>query len=193
MIKHIAFDCFGVLINIKGHFFDSVCTSVGLKMKDYKQAYEKYENEFQKGNISESELWEIVFEINTDYSYWEKAFTELSEKSLDTVKLFKDLANNKSVGIFSNIEIPLIPCVESLLSTNTESIFKFYSCYEQIRKPEIEAFDKYSDYVSVPKNEILFIDDNMENVDSAIRAGFKAHHYIGYDFLRAELDEFGII
>ncbi len=192
MIKHIAFDCFGVLINIKGHFFDSVCASIGVDKKEYLQTYDKHENDFQKGVITEFELWKLVFGIDTDISYWENAFNELSEKSRDTVKLFNKLVNTGSVGIFSNIEIPLIAGVESLIFENSKSVFKFYSCLENFRKPDIEAFEKYSDHVSISKPEILFIDDNMENVDIAIRAGFKVHHYSGYDLLKSELEEFGI-
>lgn len=143
MIEHIAFDCFGVLINIQGHFFDSVCKFLDKQVSDYIEIFDKNEYDFQRGILSESELWQGVFGIATTQSYWKDAYHELACRSDPAINIFRSLSGKYYTGIFSNIEHALIECIKDVLQLPFENFIKFYSCYESLRKPDLQAYDRY--------------------------------------------------
>jgi putative hydrolase of the HAD superfamily len=64
------------------------------------------------------------------------------------------------------------------------------SCEHRLLKPELEIYDLALDMAGALPSETLFIDDNLDNVEGAKRAGMSSFRFIGEeDFaLRLERD-----
>ncbi|MDE3073933.1 MAG: HAD-IA family hydrolase, partial [Chloroflexota bacterium] len=60
-------------------------------------------------------------------------------------------------------------------------------------KPDREMFDHVASALQLPPNRILFIDDNVINVDGAAAAGLAAHRARGVGEARAILTELGVL
>jgi len=60
-------------------------------------------------------------------------------------------------------------------------------------KPDIRFFERVSEILKLNPGEILYIDDLMENVDSARAFGFTAYHFEGPEMLERRLNELQLI
>lgn len=60
-------------------------------------------------------------------------------------------------------------------------------------KPDREIFDRVAEALSVPRDRVLFLDDNTINVEGATAAGFHAVRAVGVDGARAHLAALGIV
>ena len=60
-----------------------------------------------------------------------------------------------------------------------QRVFKaqFISCDMQLMKPSQECYLEVIRRIGLPAGEILFIDDNMANVEAARVAGMQARYY----------------
>ena len=57
------------------------------------------------------------------------------------------------------------------------------------RKPDIASFQWVANDMGYSEQEILFFDDNMENIEGAKRAGMHVHHITGPEITKTVLDE----
>ncbi len=71
--------------------------------------------------------------------------------------------------------------------------FGFVSFELGIVKPDLELFERVAELLRAPPERVLFLDDNIINVDGAIEAGFLARHVRGVDAARAVLVEAGVL
>lgn len=60
-------------------------------------------------------------------------------------------------------------------------------------KPDREIFDAVAARLPVPRERVLFLDDNAVNIDAAGAAGFEARHVRRVDGARAALVETGVL
>lgn len=59
-------------------------------------------------------------------------------------------------------------------------------------KPEVEVFERALAAAGVPSHEVLFVDDDNENVRAATTLGIAGHHYRGVRGLQEEMARFGL-
>jgi len=71
--------------------------------------------------------------------------------------------------------------------------FRFLSFELGIVKPDRELFDRVAQLLPAPPGRVLFLDDNVINVDGAVAAGFVAREVRGVDEARAALVDVGIL
>ena len=69
----------------------------------------------------------------------------------------------------------------------------FYSNEIGLRKPDPRAYLHVSHALEVPPSEIVFFDDNLDNVNGAIAAGMHAHQCLGFGELVISLHRLGIL
>jgi putative hydrolase of the HAD superfamily len=72
---------------------------------------------------------------------------------------------------------------------------EFYSCRLGLAKPDVAYFNRVLELLGLPSQRVLFIDDRVENVDAARRAGLAAVVYSGESgagVLQAILSEHGV-
>jgi putative hydrolase of the HAD superfamily len=67
------------------------------------------------------------------------------------------------------------------------------SCYLGLRKPDIEIYEKALDILGRPAGRVLFIDDRIENVAAAVKAGMQGIKFDGEQQLRKELAGLGVV
>ena len=71
--------------------------------------------------------------------------------------------------------------------------YRFLSFEVGIVKPDRELFDYIAERLPAPRDRVLFLDDNIINVEGAIEAGFTARHARGVEGARAALVDAGVI
>ena len=111
---------------------------------------------------------------------WNKMIGDLVPGSLD---LLEDIAKNKNIYLLSNTNpIHLAKFKENIESkidfTSFNKIFKgaYYSHKIGWRKPKVEAFSYVINKNRLDKQKTLFIDDKLENIESAQKYGLKTLH-----------------
>src|SRR3954469_9291633 len=97
-----------------------------------------------------------------------------------------------------------IGCLSNTNAIHTENEFAKYEMFDAfdyrflsyqlgLVKPDRALFDRVAELVPVAPDRVLFLDDNLVNVEGAIEAGFTARHVRGVDQARAALVEQEVI
>jgi FMN phosphatase YigB (HAD superfamily) len=71
--------------------------------------------------------------------------------------------------------------------------FRFLSFELGLLKPDGEVFDHVCRTIGAPADRLLFLDDNLLNVDAAVAAGLVAAHVRGIDEAREALLQAGVL
>jgi HAD superfamily hydrolase (TIGR01509 family) len=71
--------------------------------------------------------------------------------------------------------------------------YYFLSFELGVVKPDRELFERVAELLPAPPDRVLFLDDNLINVEGATAAGFVARHTRGVDEARAALIAAGVI
>jgi HAD superfamily hydrolase (TIGR01509 family) len=71
--------------------------------------------------------------------------------------------------------------------------YRFLSFELGLVKPDVAVFDAVAARLPVPRERVLFLDDNAVNVEAAEDAGFGARHVRGVDGARAALVSAGVL
>jgi putative hydrolase of the HAD superfamily len=71
--------------------------------------------------------------------------------------------------------------------------FQFLSFELGAVKPDREIFDHVAVALGAPRDRVLFLDDNVINVDAAGDAGFRAARAVGVDEARTVLVDLGVL
>jgi glucose-1-phosphatase len=71
--------------------------------------------------------------------------------------------------------------------------YRFLSFELGIVKPDRELFDHIAELLPAPRDRVLFLDDNIINIDGATEAGFVGRHVRRVDGARAALVELGVL
>ena len=70
---------------------------------------------------------------------------------------------------------------------------RFLSYELRAVKPDREIFDRVADRLDAPRERVLFLDDNLVNVEGAREAGFRSERAKGVDEARAVLVAAGVL
>jgi len=70
--------------------------------------------------------------------------------------------------------------------------YKVFSCEEGTAKPEPELYNILLNKVKVPAQQTLFIDDKIENIETAKNLNMNAVQYVNKDDLFINLRKFNI-
>lgn len=98
----------------------------------------------------------------------------------------------------------VIGCLSNTNALHTDLNFLRFPLFEKfehrllshelgVLKPDREVFDRVAELLPVPRERVLFLDDNRLNVDGAIEAGFRAVRTQGVDEARAALVASGVL
>ncbi|MCB0430311.1 MAG: HAD family phosphatase [Flavobacteriales bacterium] len=189
-IRNLIFDLGGVILNIDYNLTSAAFKKLGLH--DFDTIYSKarqsdlFDN-LEKGKITREGFAHRIREMGQ--GQWSNASVEtawnamLLDLPVARLSLLADLAKQYRLFLLSNTnEIHLEGCRmifrEITGYDNLAHIFEkeYYSNLIGMRKPDREVFDHIVDEQGLKREETLFIDDSIQHVEGAARAGLHAFH-----------------
>ena len=188
-IKNIVFDFGGVLIDI--NYQSTINAFKDLGIVDFEALYSQAEqqdifNKFETGKISSqyfiNQLLDKIgkgFSPNVVVKAWNEMLGAIHQDNILAVEKLKSfgykiflLSNTNDIHIevaFNRWDkLPLTPPHE--LFNNI-----FLSQELGMRKPDDEIFQFVLDEISAKPEEVLFIDDSMQHIETAQKMGFQTH------------------
>lgn len=191
-IKHIIFDFGGVIININPKLTIHSLKDLGLYQAN--KLFTDFDatsilHKLELGKISNNEfLMYIKQHCTKDVSLHEitQAWNAmLHDIPTQRIELLKQLKKSHRIYLLSNTNDIHYRHFKNTFSQATQGISfheffdKVYFSYEiKLRKPSIEIFKYVLDDLQILPHETLFIDDSIENVETAKMLNIRTHWLI---------------
>lgn len=129
-----------------------------------------------------NKLHKELFAANPNYNFWD--YFELNNGLLNYLETKKDKYN---LYIFTSGSIQNVPVVKERL----DKIFKGVYSAEELNtsKKDMDAFIIISKLIKTAPREILFIDDDQQNLDAANSAGLNTILFTSNDEVIKKINE----
>lgn len=201
MIKNIIFDMGGVLVEYNPEKFVRSLGYEDQEEIDYIVNHIYISTtwkDMDAGRISADEGHKLLVDTIDDkykedakilvYKWW-KLF-EPTKGMLDLIKELYD--KGYSIYLLSNASDDHPMYWQQLPYKN---YFKelYVSSFHKLLKPNKEIYEDFFSTIKINKEECIFIDDSIENVNAAIDFGLKSHRFISKDELSDYLKSLNII
>lgn len=205
MEKLIVFDLFGVLVDThsktKYNVYDAreeIASSCNLEIEKFLQFFDDNRFGIVSGKEFEKLLQEYITKCNSNVTVnefievYKKAYGKISCYE-NVIKFVEELQNKKicKTAILSHLcELDKVFLEKHVKLERFDHVF--LSCDLGIQKPNKEAY-QYVEKISKYKNsDILFIDDNLKNIETAKSLGWNTCHATGdeLDKIRKNIEEF---
>ncbi len=177
-IKAIIFDWGGVLIDDPAPVMaEYICKVLEISIDEAINAHKKYIDEFQKGEISETEFWikvcsDLKINLPTSDSLWGEAFRHAYSPKKEMFDLAEALKRTGyKTAFLSNTEEPAMKYFYEI-GYNMFDVSVF-SCAVNAIKPEKKIYDLTLENLGVNPFETIFIDDRPDYISGAQNAGLK--------------------
>ena len=198
MIKAVIFDWGGVLLYNPSIGTKEYCAKrLGVNESKFIKIYDKYEPDFQKGKISESNFWKKIYEnleipMSKSKILWNTVLEETYKSNDPVINIAKSLKKQGyKIGYLSNTEIPAIAFFKKQKYDFLD--VSVFSCLEGYIKPEKEIYEIILNRLGVQPEEAIFIDDKETNIEGGKKLGINTILFTNADSLIKELQNFGII
>jgi len=189
-IKNIILDFGGVLLNIDYQLTEQAFIKLGCT--NFREIYSQAAqtdlfNKFETGNITET----VFFEELKSLSGMEKLTISEIKKAwnamlihfpIENYLMLKELKKKYRVFLLSNTNETHIAEFERLVETTCsvaefESLFEkvYYSYKMGLRKPDTACFLQVLHENNLNIEETIFIDDSIQHIEGAKKAGITAH------------------
>ncbi len=193
MIKAVIFDLGGVMVENPASKMKKFLSNVlNISERALVDRSSPYIADFQKGLISEEELWKKVT-INPwnqqefGDSIWKRAIEEAYSPKKEMFSLINKLKKfDLKIGILSNTEIPVVEFFQDQDFSMFDEII--YSCLEGLRKPEKEIYLLSINRIGCKPDEIIFVDDREENVIAAKQLGIHGIQFLSSDQVKKDIE-----
>ena len=196
-IKAVIFDWGGVLIEDPAPgLVEYISNALAVSQQDYRRAYKLFESDFHTGRISEPQFWsEVCEKLNTPEpvvpSLWIEAFEAAYKPRKEMFELVSNLHKNGfKTALLSNTEKP---SVEFFRQQKYDMFdLTIFSCEQGIEKPQKQIYLITAQRLSLLPQQCVFIDDRIECVEGANRAGLRGILFQNYPQLINELSLMGL-
>jgi glucose-1-phosphatase len=109
------------------------------------------------------------------------------------LELVNDVLARMPAGFLSNMNSLQWAANYEATTLTRAFAYRFLSFELGLVKPDRAVFDAVAARLPVPRDRVLFLDDNAVNVEAAVTAGFAARHVRGTDAARGALVSVGIL
>lgn len=126
--------------------------------------------------------------IPDEYSLLQHGFVDRFEPNPGIVKVLGKLAGHVNVGLLTNMYPRMFQAIQAkqgLLPSNVGWDVIIDSSVVGLQKPDKAIFAHATDVAGKPKEEILFIDNTLENLDAAADYGWQTYYYDASDYDRS--------
>lgn len=176
--------------------------------KSYSILDNLFENEyfqlFELGKISEKEFFNYIKktifldgDIDSIVKAWDSMIVGITS---ECVKLLEDLEQIIPIFALSNTNVSHVKRINHHLLvdyqiSDIQKLFKkvYYSYELGLGKPDKKIFEYVLSDIKLSPNNVLFIDDNFENVTASKEIGFQTIHLTEQNKLIEELKRAGIL
>ena len=197
-IKAVFFDLGNVLIAFDGaKALNKICSKSTLSPKKLREIFEDKANyqDYETGLITTEKFFSNLKTLSKFEGTEEELqyiVSDIFSPIKENIDLVHDLSKNYPLGIISNTNPAHIEFQERI--SNFFSLFdvRIYSHEVNSRKPEHEIYFKATRALNVEPSESLFVDDLIENIESAKVLGMQTIHYMPEVELRLEMKNQGI-
>ena len=133
--------------------------------------------------------------ITLDEADWRDGWNALLGEAIEgVVELLPTLAARVPLYCFSNTNVVHQACFEQRFGDALAPFRRIFASWKLgLRKPDAEAYHRVANLIGVAPEEILFLDDNADNVAGAATAGLDARHVRSAADTLAVLREHGLI
>lgn len=195
MIKAAIFDFGGVLVHdVVSPMRAYYAGFFGVGDDDFYHAIKPLTQEWQKGKITEKELWQNVARNlkkshHPEEGFWFEGAKRVVKENREMLDLVKDLHNRGyAIGLLSNTEIPVMHFIQEFLEINHPHFRHFdHSCVVGMVKPDREIYEHMLGVMRIKSQEAVFTDDKLENVLGARKVGMHAIHFQHHDQFKKDL------
>ena len=109
------------------------------------------------------------------------------------LELVRDVQANVPAGFLSNMNAFQWDANYESIPLTQAFAFRFLSFELGLVKPDAAVFEAVADRLPVPRRQVLFLDDNLVNVEAAEVGGFAARHVRGIGAARQALVDAGVL
>jgi putative hydrolase of the HAD superfamily len=200
-IKAVVFD-YGQVISLPQapEVMDSLAERAGVERDKFVSRLWALRGEFDRGTMAARDYYRKVlsgFAVNMD----DKAIDELIEIDLkswknintETTGLMGDIKKaGYTLGILSNMPHDFLSWARKNLPVFSLPHVSLFSCEVNLIKPEKAIYEKLLSLLGIESDELVFFDDNAENIESAAALGIKALLWESAGIARQQLLSLGV-
>lgn len=190
VIDGVVFDFGGVIVRAPQGEWKvlSLLSSLGIDKEKAFDLINFHRRAFDGGDITCREMYEKIlaqFSKRADNGFYEELYradsegwTDFSEDTLNTMKELKHLG--KKVGILSNMSKEFYEDYFSKMAGDYLALCDsvIISSKYRITKPDRRIYDISAKDIEISPSRLLFLDDNMPNVEAAINYGWLSERYL---------------
>jgi putative hydrolase of the HAD superfamily len=172
-----------------------VVTRFGLDVTDFAERHKLAAPELELGRLSLSEyLDQTVFFTPRTFSKddFRQAMYDQSRANPDTLALARRLGGKARMYSLNNEGHDLNDHRIDTFGLRDFLLGFFTSCYLGVMKPNPAIYRLGVELAHVPADRAVMIDDRIQNVEAARRAGMQAIQYLGAGQLQEELAALGV-
>jgi putative hydrolase of the HAD superfamily len=185
-IKTIIFDLGGVLLNIDYHLTINAFEKLGFE--DFESTFSQFKQSnmsdlYEKGVISSVDFYKsIITDDSVAFQDFETAWnTLLIDFPESRFNLLQNLSDSFSLFLCSNTNEMHYEAFQKIVNQyddDFDSLFTraYYSHHISLRKPDKEIFEYILSENNLIANEVLFVDDSIQHIETAKGLGIKTIH-----------------
>lgn len=198
MIKAIIFDADGVIIRREKYFSERLEEEYGVPRQ---KSLEFFNGEFMECLIGKKDLktvlpkylkeWGWKKSLEELFEYWFAKEVKRDEELIDYISKLKKLGIKIFIG--TNNEKHRTDYLGRHMGLNKFTDKIYASGYVGYAKPDYKFFQHIIDDQDLNKDEVLFWDDDEENVNSARAFGIHAHIYTNFKVFKKKMANYSTI
>ena len=201
MTTAIIFDLGGVLIDWNpAYVFDKLITDEDKRRRFFAEICTSDWNEEQDAGRSLKEATELLVNRHPEWKEYIEAYYGQWEEMLggpihETVEVFRELKESGRYRLYAltNWSAELFPIALDRYAFLHWFDGRVVSGEEKMRKPFPEFYQLTLDRFGLRPEEVVFIDDNLRNIEAASRLGIPSIRFESAGQLRAELTQKGLL
>lgn len=196
LVKLIVFDIGGTIVDFgESIYYRYLSRKLHIPESKIKRVFDKLIIKSELDKINTKQLLKIAargLDVKVSDLEW-GVFRKLARINPDTTNIMRDLKKRYEVVLLSNIgRSRFKETAKNFLDRNLYS-HAFVSYAIKLRKPNHRIYEYVLKRMRVRPSEALFIDDRIENVRGARKAGMKAIWFTNMKELEKELKRYGVV